>query len=89
MGKLVKLIGILCGAGFLFTPSIIVFAQPVYHASLQMNDRLSIPFEVTYAEENSPTLTIINGQEKINMRFIKSQNDTVYMEFPEIAGLIS
>ena len=89
MGKLVKLIGILCGMGCLFTPSIIVFAQPVYHASLQMNDRLSIPFEATYAEENSPALTIINGQEKINLRFLKSQNDTIYMEFPEIAGLIT
>ena len=89
MGKLVKLIGILCFVGCVLAPSNFMFSQPVYHASLQMNDRLSIPFEVTFLEGNSPTLTIINGQEKINMRFLKSQNDTVYMEFPEIAGLIT
>ncbi len=59
-----------------------------YHASLQLNDRRAIPLDVSYAAGKQPRLTIYNGEERINLRFIAEKNDSIYMEFPEIAGKI-
>lgn len=58
------------------------------HAVLQLNDRRAIPFEVTYTAGKKPCLTIYNGEERIDLRFIAEKNDSIYMEFPEIAGKI-
>jgi len=60
-----------------------------YHAVLQLNDRRSIPFEVTYVSGKQPKLSIHNGEERIDLRFLVEKNDTIYMEFPEIAGKIN
>ncbi len=59
-----------------------------YHAVLQLNDRRAIPFEVTYAAGKHPSLSIHNGEERIDLRFLVEKNDSIYMEFPEIAGKI-
>ncbi len=59
-----------------------------YHAVLQLNDRRAIPFEVTYAAGKHPSLSIHNGEERIDLRFLDEKNDSIYMEFPEIAGRI-
>ena len=59
-----------------------------YHASLQLNDRRAIPLDVSYAAGKQPRLTIYNGEECINLLFIAEKNDSIYMEFPEIAGKI-
>ena len=65
-----------------------LFSQITHHASLQMNDRLAIPFEINYQPGKHPLLNIINGQEVIEMKFTKEKGDSVFMEFPEIAGQI-
>ena len=59
-----------------------------YHAVLQLNDRRAIPFEVTYTAGKHPSLSIHNGEERIDLRFLVEKNDSIYMEFPEIAGKI-
>lgn len=59
-----------------------------YHASLQLNDRRSIPFEVTYVSGKQPLLYIHNGEELIKLCFLFEKKDSIYMEFPEIAGKI-
>ncbi|MFM7595450.1 MAG: TlpA family protein disulfide reductase [Flavobacteriales bacterium] len=59
-----------------------------YHAVLQLNDRRSIPFDVTYSAGNLPRLTIHNGEEQIDLRFLVEKHDSIFMEFPEIAGKI-
>ena len=41
-----------------------------YHAVLQLNDRRSIPFEVTYTAGKQPSLSIHNGEERIDLRFL-------------------
>lgn len=58
------------------------------HAVLQLNDRRAIPFEVTYTAGKQPSLSIHNGEEHIDLRFLVEKNDSIYMEFPEIAGKI-
>jgi len=58
------------------------------HAVLQLNDRRAIPFEVTYTAGKQPSLSIHNGEERIDLRFLVEKNDSIYMEFPEIAGKI-
>lgn len=63
-----------------------IWSQDLYHAELQANDRLSIPFTVKYQFGKKPSLSIINGSENITMRFIKRTLDTLYFEFPEVAG---
>ncbi len=60
-----------------------------YHAVLQLNDRRAIPFEVSYAAGKQPKLSIHNGEERIDLQFLVEKNDTIYMEFPEIAGKIN
>jgi thiol-disulfide isomerase/thioredoxin len=59
-----------------------------YHAVLQLNDRRAIPFEVSYTAGKQPGLTIHNGEERIELRFLVEKADSIYMEFPEIAGRI-
>ena len=59
-----------------------------YHAVLQLNDRRATPFEVTYTAGKQPSLSIHNGEERIDLRFLVEKNDSIYMEFPEIAGKI-
>lgn len=65
---------------------IALFCQTSYHAELQLNDRLSLPFEVVYHEDKSPKLTVVNGEERIDLRFMLERKDSMYFEFPEIAG---
>jgi thiol-disulfide isomerase/thioredoxin len=65
---------------------IALFSQISFHAELQLNDRLRLPFEAVYCEGKSPKLTVVNGEERIDLRFLLDKKDTLYFEFPEIAG---
>jgi len=67
---------------------ITLFSQTPYHAVLQLNDRLSLPFDINYSYSSTPNLEIHNGLESIPMRFLTEKKDTLYFEFPEIAGQI-
>lgn len=62
--------------------------EPRYHAALQLNDRRAIPFDVSYSDGKEPRLSIYNGEERIDLHFIVEKYDSIYMEFPEIAGNI-
>ena len=79
-GRLLSLL-ICCG-------KIALFSQTSFHAELQLNDRLSLPFEVVYHEDKGPKLTVVNGEERIELRYLTEKKDSVYFEFPEIAGRI-
>jgi thiol-disulfide isomerase/thioredoxin len=65
---------------------IALFSQTSFHAELQLNDRLSLPFEVVYHEDKGPKLTVVNGEERIDLRFLLEKKDSMFFEFPEIAG---
>ncbi|NBN99169.1 MAG: hypothetical protein EBV19_08055 [Flavobacteriia bacterium] len=65
---------------------IALFSQTSFHAELQLNDRLSLPFEVVYCEGKLPKLTVVNGEERIDLRYLLEKKDSMYFEFPEIAG---
>lgn len=78
LGPLLSLL-ICCG-------KIALFSQTSFHAALQLNDRLSLPFEVVYCEGKAPKLAVVNGEERIELRFLLEKKDSMYFEFPEIAG---
>ncbi|MFM7386814.1 MAG: TlpA family protein disulfide reductase [Bacteroidota bacterium] len=78
LGPLLSLL-ICCG-------KIALFSQTSFHAALQLNDRLSLPFEVVYCEGKAPKLAVVNGEERIDLRFLLEKKDSMYFEFPEIAG---
>jgi thiol-disulfide isomerase/thioredoxin len=58
----------------------------LYHAEIQLNDRLSLPFVIAYEGGLLPKLTVVNGTENISMEFRKAVSDTLYFDFPQIAG---
>ena len=65
---------------------IVLFSQNHFHGEIAMNDRLTVPFDLHFNANPKPLLMIHNGNETISMRFIKRKKDTLYFEFPEIAG---
>lgn len=71
---------------FLFVGKIVLFSQNHFHAELTMNDRLTIPFDLEFLAKPKTKLTLRNGNETIHMRFLKRKKDSLYFEFPEIAG---
>jgi thiol-disulfide isomerase/thioredoxin len=58
----------------------------LYHADIQLNDRLSLPFVLAYIEGPTPSLVILNGKEEIAMTLQKEVQDTLYFDFPQVAG---
>ncbi len=62
------------------------FSQSSFHGEIQLNDRLRVPLDLYYASASKPVLTLLNGQEAISMRFLKQLGDSIYFEFPEVAG---
>lgn len=57
-----------------------------WHAELELNDRLVLPFNLEFSKEKKFEIAVINAEEKIQLTKIRFQSDSIHAYFPEMDG---